>query len=114
MVSGPAGPTAEGAGAFDEAARITASTVVTQRLAALSAAASSNAPAPSAVGPAGPLTTQDVIDLRAAGLDDANLIAAIRDARTVAFDLSPAGLKALLGGKVSNAVITAMRARQTR
>ena len=106
----------------ESAARITASTVVTQRLAALSAAAgvsatpaaSSNAPAPSAGGPAGPLTNQDVIDLRAAGLDDANLIAAIRDARAVAFDLSPAGLKALLGGKVSNGVITAMRARQTR
>lgn len=58
-----------------------------------------------------PMSNQDVIDLRAAGLDDANLLAAIADAPAVAFDLSPAGLKALLGARVSNKVIGAMRAR---
>lgn len=68
------------------------------------------APAPPAAGGA-PMSNQDVIDLRAAGLDDVNLLAAIKDAKAVAFDLSPAGLKALLGAKVSNRVITAMRAR---
>jgi hypothetical protein len=57
------------------------------------------------------MTNTDVIDLRKAGLDDDNLIAAIRDAPSVRFDLSPAGLKALLAAKVSNAVITAMRVR---
>jgi hypothetical protein len=60
------------------------------------------------------MSNQDVIDLRAAGLDDANLLAAIADAPAVAFDLSPAGLKALLGAKVSNKVIGAMRARGTK
>jgi hypothetical protein len=58
-----------------------------------------------------PMSNQDVIDLRAAGLDDENLIAAVKDAKAVGFDLSPAGLKALLSAKVSNRVITAMRAR---
>lgn len=72
------------------------------------AAAATSAP-PAASG--APMSNQDVIDLRAAGLDDDNLLAAIKEAKAVAFDLSPAGLKALLGGKVSNRVITAMRAR---
>lgn len=57
------------------------------------------------------LTNKDVIDLRQAGLDDDNLIAAIKSAKGVQFDLSPAGLKTLLAGKVSNRVIAAMRAR---
>ncbi len=47
------------------------------------------------------MTNADVVDLRKAGLDDDNLIAAIRDAAAVGFDLSPAGLKALLSAKVS-------------
>lgn len=57
------------------------------------------------------MTNKDVIDLRVAGLDDDNLIAAIDTATTVRFDLSPAGLKSLLSAKVSNRVIAAMRAR---
>jgi hypothetical protein len=57
------------------------------------------------------LTNQDVIDLRVAGLDDDNLIAAITDAKAVRFDLSAAGLKTLLNAKVSNRVIAAMRDR---
>jgi hypothetical protein len=62
--------------------------------------------------PAGtPLTNKDVIDLVVAGLDDENLIASINDAGAVSFDLTPAGLKTLLAGKVSNRVINAMRAR---
>jgi hypothetical protein len=68
------------------------------------------APAPTAP-PAAAMSNRDVIDLRTAGLDDDNLIAAVKDAKSVNFDLSPAGLKALLAGKVSNRVITAMRAR---
>jgi hypothetical protein len=58
------------------------------------------------------MTNKDVIDLRAAGLDDDNLVAAIKDARSVNFDLSPAGLRTLLAAKVSNRVITAMRERK--
>ena len=68
---------------------------------------------PAAASPGGAaMTNADVIDLRKAGLDDDNLIAAIRDAGAVTFDLSPAGLKALLTAKVSNRVITAMRERR--
>jgi hypothetical protein len=69
------------------------------------------AAAPAAGSGAAPLTNQDVIDLRAAGLDDENLMAAIADAKEVRFDLSPAGLKRLLEGKVSNQVIAIMRKR---
>jgi hypothetical protein len=58
------------------------------------------------------MTNADVIDLRKAGLDDDTLVAALRDAASVRFDLSPAGLKALLAAKVSNKVIAAMRARR--
>jgi hypothetical protein len=58
------------------------------------------------------MTNADVIDLRTSGLDDDNLIAAIKAAPAAKFDLTPAGLRALLAAKVSNRVITAMRARQ--
>jgi hypothetical protein len=67
--------------------------------------------APVEAPPAAAMTNTDVIDLRKAGLNDGNLIAAINDAPSVRFDLSPAGLRALLAAKVSNAVIAAMRAR---
>ena len=58
------------------------------------------------------MTNSDVIDLRKAGLDDDNLIAAIKDASATKFDLTPAGLKVLLSAKVTNRVITAMREKQ--
>jgi hypothetical protein len=58
------------------------------------------------------ITNADIIDLRAAGLDDDNLIATIKSAKATKFDLSPAGLRALLLADVSNRVITAMRLRQ--
>jgi hypothetical protein len=79
----------------------------------LTAPSSPRVSAPAAPSPAvtAAMTNKDVIDLRAAGLDDDNLIAAIKDATTVNFDLSPTGLKALLTAKVSNRVITAMRAK---
>jgi hypothetical protein len=57
------------------------------------------------------LTNAEILELRAAGLDDDNLIATIKAAKSVNFDLSPGGLKQLLNAKVSNRVITAMRAR---
>jgi len=68
-------------------------------------------PPPVVAEPAATMTNKDVIDLRAAGLDEENLVAAINSAKAVSFDLSPAGLKTLLGAKVTNRVITAMRAR---
>jgi hypothetical protein len=60
--------------------------------------------------PAG-MTNQDVIDLRVAGLDDDNLVAAIADGQNPRFDLAPAALKALLEAGISNRVIAAMRSR---
>jgi hypothetical protein len=57
------------------------------------------------------MTNRDVIELRAAGLDDENLLAAIKAAKAVNFDLTPAGLKTLLNANVSNRIIAAMRAR---
>ena len=68
-------------------------------------------PAPSATG-GQTITNADIIDLRAAGLDDDNLIATIKSAKAAKFDLSPAGLRALLQANVSNRVITAMRERK--
>ena len=108
------------------AERISQSIAAYDRLAALHASVATLAPAarsarpPSKAAAAPPpaassgavMTNQDVIDLRSAGLDDDNLIAAIREAAAVQFDLSPAGLRALLAGKVSNKVIGAMRARR--
>ena len=68
-------------------------------------------PAPSPAATAAPMTNADVIELRKAGLDDHNLVAAIKDAAAVQFDLSPAGLKALLAARISNKVIAVMRTR---
>jgi hypothetical protein len=88
---------------------IAASSIPTPRRAetpaAISAATGSGSPKPAT------MTNQDVIDLHAAGLDDDNLMAAISEAKTVRFDLSPAGLKGLLNANISNRVIAAMRGR---
>ena len=81
--------------------------------AAKPAPARAAAPAPAKpAAAAAAMTNADVIDLRKAGLDDDNLIAAIKDAHAVAFDLTPAGLKTLLGAKITNRVISAMRERK--
>ena len=81
--------------------------------------AAANAPVPKpaaavakpAKADAPPMTNADVIDLAKAGLEEKLLIATIRESASVNFDLGPAGLRALLAGKVSNPVITAMRER---
>jgi hypothetical protein len=57
------------------------------------------------------MTNRDVLDLRAIGVADDNVIAAIRQAPDTAFDLSAAGIKALESAKVPAGVIAAMRAR---
>jgi hypothetical protein len=56
----------------------------------------------------------EVIDLLKSGLDEENMLAAIKDAKTVSFDLSPDGLKQLLSNKVPNRIISAMRAKSAR
>lgn len=94
-------------------ARITRSRSDYATLAALYQA-SPPAPAqtrPIAADASGPMTNADVMDLRALGLDDENLLEAIKSAKAVKFDLTPAGLKQLLNANVSNRVIAAMRAR---
>ena len=93
---------------YAQAKAIPLTAPTSQRAASATAAARTSSPAASS---SGSMTNKDVVDLRVAGLDDDNLIAAINDAKAVNFDLSPAGLKALLSAKVSNRVITAMRAR---
>jgi hypothetical protein len=57
------------------------------------------------------MTNRDVLDLRAIGVADDNVIAAIQQATATAFDLSPAGIQALESAKVPARVIAAMRAR---
>lgn len=76
------------------------------------AAAATAGATPGAATAAGPgMTNKDVIDLVRAGLSEENLLAAIKDAKAVTFDLSVEGLKELMAGKVPNAVVAAMRAR---
>ncbi len=58
------------------------------------------------------LTNQDVIDLAKKGADETNLIAMIKNAPAVNFDLGPEGFGLLLENKVPNTVITAMRNKQ--
>lgn len=96
-----------------ELAKATPLTAPTSQRAASTAPPRTSSPSPATASAASSaaMTNKDVVDLRVAGLDDDNLIAAIKDARAVNFDLSPAGLKSLLTAKVSNRVITAMRAR---
>lgn len=113
---------------IESQARITRSVSAYATLAALYQASASapatsgslrqpTSPAPSPGKPttgadaSAPMTNADVMELRALGLDDENLLAAIKSAKTVKFDLSPAGLKVLLNSNVSNRVIAAMRAR---
>jgi hypothetical protein len=83
-----------------------------QSTAASAAPAEKVKPAAKSPTSATPMTNADVIELRKAGLDDDNLIAAIKDAAATRFDLTPAGLKTLLEAKVTNRVITAMRERK--
>ncbi|HUP41162.1 MAG TPA: hypothetical protein VM115_13645 [Vicinamibacterales bacterium] len=70
--------------------------------------------APRATAAKGTFGNAEVIDLLKSGLDEDNMLAAIRDARTVSFDLSPDGLKQLLSNKVPNRIIAAMRAKSAR
>jgi hypothetical protein len=48
------------------------------------------------------------------GMDEDTVAQAIRSAKAVSFDLTPAGQQALTGGGVSPAVLAAMKARSAR
>jgi hypothetical protein len=78
------------------------------------AAAPPRAAAPRPAAAKGTFGNAEVIDLLKSGLDEENMLAAIKDAKAVSFDLSPDGLKQLLSNKVPNRIISAMRAKQTR
>jgi hypothetical protein len=67
--------------------------------------------AASSAAPADALTNAQIIELAKSGLDDQNLIATIKDAPRVNFDLSANGTLELLKGGVKNNVVAAMRAR---
>ena len=57
------------------------------------------------------LTNQGIIELKKSGMDDANLLANIHDAKRVKFDLTIGGQKELMQAGISNGVLTAMRQR---
>ena len=73
-------------------------------------AATGSVPAKAAAG-AKALTNQDLIDLAKAGMDEENLIADIREAKAVDFDLTPQGQLNLLHAGIKGKVLTAMRER---
>lgn len=76
--------------------------------------ASSSSPAKSSAGRVKPLTNQDVIDLAKAGMDEENLIANIRGAKSVDFDLSTQGQIGLMHNGIRGKVLNAMLARAHR
>lgn len=67
---------------------------------------------PASTAAARAMRNEDVIQLKAIGLGDANIIAAIQQAPEAEFDLSPQALKALSAASISEAVVAAMRARR--
>lgn len=69
------------------------------------------APAPPRPPAEPPLTNKDVIDLSNAGLGDAVVIAKIKQAPQVAFELGPKDLQKVNNNKVSKGVIAAMLER---
>jgi len=58
-----------------------------------------------------PLTNKDIIDLSKSGLGDAVVIAKLKQAPQVAFELGPKDLQKLKNNKISNGVIAAMLER---
>jgi hypothetical protein len=76
-------------------------------------ASSTSAKAPD-TGGSRPLTDQDVIDMAKAGMDEDNLIANIRDAQAVKFDLSTQAQINLVHNGVNGKVLSAMRVRAHR
>jgi hypothetical protein len=82
--------------------------------AAAASAAASKAPA-KAPAPAAPaLTNAQVIKMAKAGVDEDNIVATIRGATAVQFDLSPDGLVDLASNGVKGKIVMAMRERARR
>jgi len=79
---------------------------------AAGAAAKAPAKAPANAAPA--LTNAQVIKMAKAGVDEDNIIATIRDATAVQFDLSPDGLVDLASNGVKGKIVNAMRERARR
>jgi len=68
--------------------------------------------APPAAKPATPaLTNEQIVKMVKAGVDEDNVIATIREAPAVQFDLTPDGQIALAGGGVKGKILAAMRVR---
>ncbi len=61
-----------------------------------------------------PLTNQDLIDMAKAGMDEDNLIANIREAKSVKFDLSTQAQIELVHNGIKGKVLTEMRTRAHR
>jgi hypothetical protein len=70
----------------------------------------SGTPAKSAPSPPA-LTNDQIVKMTKAGVDEDSIIATIRDAQTVQFDLSPDGQIQLAGGGVKGKILAAMRQR---
>jgi len=58
------------------------------------------------------MTNDEIISYVALDIPDESIIADIRAAKDTAFDLSPAGIKAMKGERVSDAIINAMTEKQ--
>lgn len=91
---------------------------IEQALVVLKTLSQRHQPAPAAVqtgaaqtetGSSGALTNDQIIQLAKGGLNEENLIANIREAKTISFDLSVAGQMNLIQNGVGNNVISAMR-----
>jgi hypothetical protein len=72
------------------------------------------APAKPAVAGAPALTNDQIIKMAKAGVDEDSIIATIRDAATVKFDLTPDGQIGLTSGGVKPKILAAMRDRAKR
>lgn len=104
---------ASGAGASSPPAARDSAVTPSQGGPAVRKTSSSSRAKPSAGG-VKPLTDQDVIDLAKAGMDEENLIANIRGAKSVDFDLSTQGQIDLLHNGIKGKVLNAMLARAHR
>ncbi|HTQ95625.1 MAG TPA: hypothetical protein VMH89_02400, partial [Candidatus Acidoferrum sp.] len=90
----------------------TASKTTGSKSSASGGAGSSSTAAGASSGPALPaLTNQKVIDMLKGGVDEDNIIATIREAKAVNFDLSPDGQISLAQNGVKGKVLAAMRDR---
>lgn len=71
-------------------------------------------PTPTKPGQPKALTNTQVIAMVKSGMDDDTIAQAVRGAKAVQFDLTPAGLQSLSISGVSPAVVTAMKARAAK